>query len=294
MIPGELSPTFKLRILCKTVLIIISSIIIAVIPQVTSFEDYFMNGLYYPNTPLFVGAPDKAKHIKTIVEYYGSVSTTNIPWVMIRVLVAEMFTHDNNGVTGKSMGFYSNDGVCLFKYFVQDDDPQKVFSLTVLAVNSICFLIITTCYITVNIMATRSSKACSTKNSNTRRLQQKITIIVITDFACWIPFILTCLLHFAEVFDATDFYGFFSIVVLPLNSVLNPLIYDGVIGNLVSRGLSGKSLRSLRIRSRIQNPNYPETLCSTTEQPGVTVIEKPCLFERVERRNYADTAIDNK
>jgi len=237
-IGGEVSLKYKLKMCLTAMIIIAMSTALAVIPQITSFEDYFINGLYYPNNPIFVGAPDKAQHVKTIQEYHGRVSTTDIPWATLRILVAAMFTQDNSTVIGNNQGFYSNDGVCLFKYFVNDDDPQRVYSLSVLLVNSVCFLIITTCYITVNIISMASSRASSSSNANTRRLQQKIAIIVITDFACWIPFITTCLLHFAGVFDATQYYGFFSIIVLPLNSVINPIIYDGVFVNIISTALT--------------------------------------------------------
>ena len=233
--PGEVSLKFKVKIYSAAIVILSLSAALAIIPQIPYFEDYFINGLYYPDNPLFVGAVDKSQHVRTIQEYHGRVSTKEISWASLRILVATMFTQDNGTVVGKDLGFYSNDGVCLFKYFVNQDDPQKNFSLAVLLVNSVCFLIITTCYIIVNMTTTASSKASSSSNSNTRRLQQKITIIVLTDFICWVPFIVTCLLHFAGAFDATEYYGFFSIIVLPLNSVLNPIIYDGAIGNLIMR-----------------------------------------------------------
>ena len=249
--PGDVTLKYKIKMILTAMLITFLSIGIAVIPQIPSFEDYFINGLYYPNNPLFVGAPDKAQHVRTIQEYYGRVSSKDVPWDTLRILVADMFSQDNNTVIGKNQGFYSNDGVCLFKYFVDENDPQKVFSLAVLVVNSVCFLTITTCYITVNIITMASSKASSSSNDSSRRLQQKITIIVLTDFACWIPFILTCLLHFAGVFDATEYYGFFSIIVLPLNSVINPIIYDGAIVNLISTAWMVTSRRSMIIRRSI-------------------------------------------
>ena len=64
-------------------------------------------------------------------------------WEVIRILVKEMWTKDHNGVTGQNIGFYGNDGVCLFKYFVDRDDAQKVFSLSILALNFLCLVIIT-------------------------------------------------------------------------------------------------------------------------------------------------------
>ena len=66
-------------------------------------------------------------------------------------------------------------------------------------------------------------------------MQRKISILIATDFACWIPFLVTCILHSAERLDATSAYGFFSLVVLPLNSVLNPLLYDNSVLKLVRK-----------------------------------------------------------
>ena len=230
IVPLEISLGYAMKMVCVTLIILSVSAVIAFIPQMEVFEDYFINGIHYSYNPLFVGTPNKAKHIEIIEQYYSKVSTRDVPWYTLRILVSEMFTKDNATVVGKNMGFYSNAGVCLFKYFVSKDDPQKLFSLTLLFVNSVCFFMITTSYILVNLINVASNKSSqSTNNTSSKRLQQKITIIVITDFACWIPFILTCLLHFAGVLDATQHYGFFSVVVLPLNSVINPLIYDVAI-----------------------------------------------------------------
>ena len=59
-----------------------------------------------------------------------------------------------------------------------------------------------------------------------RKLQAKVSIIILTDFICWVPFITVCLLHFVGFIDASPWYPVFSIIVLPLNSVINPLLYD--------------------------------------------------------------------
>ena len=182
--PGDVSLKYKIKMFSIAIFIIVLSVAIAVIPQIPSFEDYFINGLYYPNNPLFVGSPDKSQHIKSISEYHGRVSTKEISWATLRILVADMFTKDNTTVIGQNQGFYSSDGVCLFKYFVNKNDPQKNFSLAILLVNSVCFLIITTCYVTVNVVTVASSQASSSSSANARRLQKKITIIVITDFIC--------------------------------------------------------------------------------------------------------------
>ena len=194
------------------------------------FEDYFTNGIHYPQIPLFVGAPNKIKHIETAKQYFGNFKEQGITWHTIRTLIRTMFSNDYGGVVGKNLGFYGNAGVCLFKYFVDKSDPQHMFSLFVLFINFICFIVITNCYILVWKVPVTSSRSFAGRTQNpeasrkARNMQRKIALMISTDFLCWIPVIITSLLHFCEIIDATSYYGFFSIVVLPINSLINPLI----------------------------------------------------------------------
>jgi len=131
--------------------------------------------------------------------------------------------------------FHGNDGVCLFKYFVNKDDPQKEFVWAILLVNFVCFLFISISYFLIGVVSRDSSKIL-TNSQNKRQIQKRnqkmnrrITIIITTDFCCWVPFIVICALHFLEVLDATPWYSIFSMIVLPINSVINPLLYDDFI-----------------------------------------------------------------
>ena len=69
-------------------------------------------------------------------------------------------------------------------------------------------------------------------------MQRKISIIIGTDFFCWIPFVTICCLHTLGLVDATPWYALFSIVILPINSVINPLLYDDTLTTLLGRVLS--------------------------------------------------------
>ena len=221
--------------------ILIAATAIAVLPELGIFEDYFINGLYYPYSPLFVGTPNKKKHLEIIEKRYGRfIQTQKVPWETIRTFVAKMFTGDHTEVEGKSLGFYGNDGVCLFKFFVKPDDPQHVFSVSVMILNFICFILITCSYIIINIITRASSAASSddsTAHDRTRKMQRKIAVIILSDFLCWVPFIVIGMLHFGGTIDATKYYGLCSIVVLPLNSVVNPMLYDGSIVDVLTTGV---------------------------------------------------------
>ena len=133
-----------------------------------------------------------------------------------------------SGVKGDRVHFYGNSGVCLFKYLVTPDDSQKEFTVLILALNFCCFIIILINYIVIFTKTKRSSK--KVKNSQSKKgfskMEVKITTIILTDFVCWIPLTVVGLLHFGEVIDATPWYPIFSSILLPLNSVINPILYN--------------------------------------------------------------------
>ena len=68
-------------------------------------------------------------------------------------------------------------------------------------------------------------------------MNRRIAIIITTDFCCWVPFIITCFLHYLEVVDATPWYGIFSMIILPINSVINPFLYDDVVISILGAPL---------------------------------------------------------
>ena len=141
------------------------------------------------------------------------------------------------------MHFYGNSGVCLFKYLVHSTDSQVSFSLFVLILDFTCFLIISVCYLMVYSYAKTSSTSELGRKRN-RVLQIKVGVIILTDFLTWVPFTIVCLLHYGEILDAQPWYSLFSTILLPINSVINPLLYDDTIGSMVK-----KSIRGFRVSS---------------------------------------------
>lgn len=218
-----------------------ASVLVAAVPLLHVFEDFFVNGLYYPKNPLFVGEVKKSRHMQIFVGYFGRMKVRELSWKNIGKLSAAMFSEEYGGIISKQVHFYGNDGVCLFKFFVTTDDPQKVYVWAILAINVVCFALITVAYVVIHSISITSSSQFADSETNqqlmrrNRRLQRKITLIILTDFCCWIPFITMCILHSVEVVDASPYYALFSIVVLPINSVINPLLYDDTIGSLVSK-----------------------------------------------------------
>ena len=243
-IPGEVNWRKAILVAVGILILILSSISIASIPIMSKFDDFFVNGVKYAEElKVFIGTPNKQKILATLEAYYGRMRETTLSWKMIYKMVGEMYSHDldypDHTTKFSKVDFYGNDGVCLFKYFVKDQDPQRVFVWSILTVNFLCFMLITFSYIVIGFISHKSSKGLTQSGGNqqvlqrNRKMNRKISIIITTDFLCWVPFIVICVLHSIEVLDATPWYSLFSIIILPINSVINPLIYDDAISSLL-------------------------------------------------------------
>ena len=227
---------FKVEMSCICMLLIAISTLIAVLPVLTQVEDFFVNGLVYEEqNRLFLGSNDKAAHMEIFQEYFGRMKDGALKWSVITELVDTMFSRDYGGIKWNRLSFYGNDPVCLFKYFVTPDDPQRIFVWSVLSLNFLCIIVISSCYLMINLSTSEVSHLTTDKRTKkmflkrSRRTQRKTAMIVMTDFLCWCPFLFVCLLHSAEKLNATPLYPYFSILVLPINSAINPVLYTDVM-----------------------------------------------------------------
>ena len=168
-----------------------------------------------------------------------------------------MFSQTYGTMNRSAVHFYGNDGVCLFKYFVRRDDARRsratmqditdisdhkgdAMMWLILCLNFTCFIVITVCYVIINILNKKSSQRSGSYQNpsiirQNRRIQNRVTAIIATDLLCWVPFSIVSALHNLQVIDATNWYVNFAMVLLPINSVINPLLYDNTLRQQLSR-----------------------------------------------------------
>ena len=295
-IPGPVSK--KSYILVSLIIFFIAgvSITIAVIPVISHFEDTFVNAMYFPNVNFLRGFVTK-KSLKPILEsYYGRIIlvVSNLSWRNVRSLIYGMFTKVYGGVPHRILGFYGNDPVCLFKFFVSPDEPQSAYSWSLLATNFACFGVISISYVIVFSITSASSLSRSKGVTGDKvrrrnnRLQRKISIIILTDFLCWVPFVIICFLHTIGQIDASPWYALLSIVILPINSVINPLLYDDTVERITGRVFRSikrevdtieitesfrifRGHREARIRTDVREEGHtPPILPDVVREPGHT------------------------
>jgi hypothetical protein len=265
---------------------------------------------YDPEYKVFIGFPSKEKHLRILNAYYNQTFPNDTSWTDIATKVDNMFSRDNGTLSRKPVHFYGNDGFCLFKFFVRSDDPRKnrfeslnqgnIFDnkenfmvWIMLGINFLCFVVIAVSYIMIDVKTRQSSKSSGQDKNparirDNRAVQIRIAIIIGTDFACWVPFIIICSLHnLVESFDATDWYGTFAMIVLPINSVINPVLYDKTISEFVRKKVQGTSalIGGLRIVRFLQEFRFRRNKKVTggdhqMVDTGVTRLEGGCLESR--------------
>ena len=275
-VPGEVNVKCVIRVIIFDAFILSLSVTVAVLPVLETFEDFFINGLFYNDgLKIFIGLINKETHFQVFQEYFGRLSERVLSWDVTNKIVAGMFSHDfkyeDLTKATRKVGFYGNDGVCLFKYFIQEKDPQQAFVWTILVLNFTCFFVISVCYIIIGTLSVKSSKTVSQTGNNhalqrARRMNQKIAIIIATDFLCWVPFIVTCLLHYLEVLDATQWYSVFSVIILPINSVINPLLYSDFIMRHVLKASSHSKRITLEWLSRVTTQSVLKVVPTEKEE----------------------------
>ena len=235
------------HIFLKTVILVsiitVTPSLIALSPLLPMFEDYFVNGMTYNPAikifPAFVNKDDHIRILRSHFGHFGKLAEVRT-WRKINSLTDGMFSQQYNGIGRRKVHFYGNSGVCLFKYFVTGSDPQKSFVWANLLINLASFAVIFFCYTTIIASVKRSTNTVKTLSPTAIKKRKKyryLWAIILTDFFCWVPFILVCGLHYLAIMDGTTLYPITSIVILPVNSVINPMLYNSLIYTSLKSGV---------------------------------------------------------
>ena len=234
--PGPVNKKSYVLVGSISLFVVGSSVAVAVIPLMPFFEDTFVNALYFPDINFLKGFATKMSLKPILVFYYGRIrlEVSKLSWKSLTSVIYGMFTKQYGGILHKTLSFYGNDPVCLFKFFVSSDEPQTAYTWSLLATNFVCFGVISVSYVVTFLITSASSSSSSDGVANiarkrNERLQRKISFIILTDFLSWIPFIVICFLHTMGTIDASRWYALLSILILPINSIINPLLYDSVM-----------------------------------------------------------------
>ncbi|KAB0799023.1 hypothetical protein PPYR_06903 [Photinus pyralis] len=124
--------------------------------------------------------------------------------------------------------FYGSNGVCLSLHIHDPYDKGWEYSAAMFVfVNTIALIFICYAYCRMIQEIRASSVACrSTRQSQDRdKVAQRFGVIILTDCLCWVPVICVKLAALSGCAISEALYAWLAILVLPINSALNPVLY---------------------------------------------------------------------
>ncbi|XP_063241566.1 G-protein coupled receptor GRL101-like [Bacillus rossius redtenbacheri] len=123
--------------------------------------------------------------------------------------------------------FYGRSGVCLALHITPEKPSGWEYSVFVfLFLNMASFATIAAGYLWMYAVARTTQQAVKKdQRSSDAAMARRMTLIVATDAACWMPIILLGVLSLSGVTVPPQVFAWIAVFVLPLNAAVNPVLY---------------------------------------------------------------------
>ena len=126
-------------------------------------------------------------------------------------------------------GFYGENALCLPLQLPGDNQTAWEYSFALFAcVNLIvvCYIVTLYVYMAYKLFLTKIDRV-SHQNNEDIILTFRISMVILTDIFSWIPVIILLFLSLSRAVSdkEKEIYSWFVVVVFPLNSAINPLLY---------------------------------------------------------------------
>lgn len=155
-------------------------------------------------------------------------------------------------------------------------EPGMYYSIAIfIGLNLLCFLIVAFCYLQIFITVKRSSRKVGRHREREEevRMALKMAVLVLTDFCCWMPVIITGILVQADIIEISPvMYAWIVTFVLPINSSVNPFIYT--IATVISDRRQRRRKQNIRRQGSIMNYSHDQkTIHKSTTDSGIAQVQ---------------------
>ncbi|XP_062570284.1 G-protein coupled receptor GRL101-like [Saccostrea cucullata] len=153
--------------------------------------------------------------------------------------------------------FYSKSPICIsLPLSVRRQTGWQYSMVIFVGFNFIIFLAIAVGQIVILTEVMKSSRVCHSSNVRHREvaLAKSVVSVVLTDLLCWIPIGIIGMLTFYGIDVSQDAYAWIIVLVLPVNSALNPMLYT--LSTIVRERRRSKFERNLEDHFEVCQTNY--------------------------------------
>ena len=158
-------------------------------------------------------------------------------------------TSDSNILQTTEISYYGNTGLCIHNIFKNQKDffSYKIAYLTIII---FLLLIVSGSYIAIIVKNLKSRSEIQNGGGQTEQsvsATTKVIILIGSQLFCWIPFIGTAI-YYTLLSDQSAHRmvsELFALIVIPINSLLNPIFYSGLYKIVTNRILSVQWLKKI-------------------------------------------------
>ena len=132
-------------------------------------------------------------------------------------------------VVKNTFGFYSSSSVCLPDFYSKSLLARN-YSFVLMSFNLLLIILISVGYLLIffEIRSSKVNNRSRNKSKNERKFMIRVFLIVATDIVCWLPIIAFTYASYSGWMIPDIVHPLSSIVLLPINSVINPFLYSRV------------------------------------------------------------------
>ena len=239
----------------------LSSLLLAILPSLDLFEDYFVYQLYF-DVPYAKYRPVNKSNILDMSCRYESIVNNNDSFIQNDSWEVVMpYLKDEFDTTVEKISYYGEISLCMPRFYAHKTEPASEFSIFIISLNFISFVYVCLSYIF--IFKVTSNRPVSNKQVDIQnaKMQKRIARLLVTDFICWIPI---CVIAFTNYLNNIDLpnvvYGITIAFLLLVNSTLNPLLYSAFFENIFEKI---NKCRDGYTKTKPPPTNFPQTSSQT-------------------------------
>lgn len=262
---SDQSYTLTISILTALQLASLSISILPILP-LTLVQDYVTTMVFFNNNPIVPKA--NVSLLSRILYNYTGVEQELTISELTRALANTTADQDVFSVS-QSLGFYSESPLCINIFTTAGQ--TTVWKVLYIVLLGGVLVVVALSYI---IIACTTLKTNNINNGEmTERAQFlsfKVTVIIISQFACWVPILVASGVSMFGVEINPTFYEVAAVIILPLNSITDPVLYTDILKNMFGF-IRNRKRRVRRNEIEMSEYNGRETeLCAVSSAVDVT------------------------
>ena len=209
----------------------IFSFIISIVPMIIS--SYFMHSFSFTST-FHYGILDSSQFIEFACRV-AALNNKTIEFNGNEFQSVKDFIENGlpQNISVAMFGYYGQTSICMPRFYVAYGASSWEYTIFIITVNFLSFVFIAVDYIWIVKHSFKSSANVGrAQNDRAATMQRRVARIIATDFCCWIPICIMAYVRLGVKFSDIV-YQISAVLLLPINSALNPFLFTSLPDKLI-------------------------------------------------------------